>query len=139
MKSYILNSLYFSYLTSEHFRPSDLEVRISATSLKYLFLIDKVIQITDAFIITLNPKRDDIRSQNTKISKDVYGIALDVAEREAHLDVILKVQVKLEGCYKVVSKQEFEQMKELLSQLYDGVRKIEVSLKIDGNSLKKMV
>lgn len=51
--------------------------------------------------------------------------------------LFLKVQDKLQGCYKVVSKQEFEQMKELLSQLYDGVRKIEVSLKIDFNSLKK--
>lgn len=57
---------------------------------------------------------------------------LDVAELKAHIELILKIQEKLdslkEDYYKIVSKEDFEQMEELLSQPEDEIRKIEVSL-----------
>lgn len=89
-------------------------------------------KMTNAAMIALNHKYDNINYQNTMISIAVIEKNLDVAEIQTHLELILKVQDKSEKYYKFVSEEVFEQTEGLLSQLF---YEIQINLKISINKI----
>lgn len=82
----------------------------------------------------------ELKSQITKFSKDVNENTLNVAELKAYLELIIKVQGKLdflkEDYYKIDSEEDFEQTEEVLSQLDDKIQKIERNLKTSINKIQ---
>lgn len=56
--------------------------------------------MTEVVIIILDCKHKKLKAQITKISKSVNKSTLDGAELKAHVQLILKVQVKLDSLKK---------------------------------------
>lgn len=81
--------------------------------------------MAEAAINILNPKRENIRSQITKISKEVNENSFEIAEQVGSSKAYIKSAKKFvninEEYYKIVN---FDQTHKMMSQLDDEIRKI---------------